>query len=146
MLMSKDYSLSVDIWGLGCIMGEMMIRKPLFRGADYIDQLNKIFSFLGKPEEDEMHLIKVFLFLIFMVVMLNYFTYHSFIIHLLFIYYCLYRKKRLENSSQNWISLLLPLFLLTLVAIVRMLLMKKLSSFKIYSLSSHPNDSQARNY
>jgi hypothetical protein len=29
----------VDIWSAGCIMAELMIRQPLFKGADYVKQV-----------------------------------------------------------------------------------------------------------
>lgn len=29
-------SLSVDMWSVGCILGEMITRRPLFKGVDRI--------------------------------------------------------------------------------------------------------------
>lgn len=46
------YNEKVDMWSVGCILGEMITRKPLFKGVDHIDQLNKILSLVGKPSED----------------------------------------------------------------------------------------------
>lgn len=46
------YNQKVDIWSVGCIFGEMITRKPLFKGADHIDQLNKILYLVGKPSEE----------------------------------------------------------------------------------------------
>ncbi|GFN74924.1 mitogen-activated protein kinase, partial [Plakobranchus ocellatus] len=46
------YNQKVDIWSVGCIFGEMITRKPLFKGADHIDQLNKILHLVGTPSED----------------------------------------------------------------------------------------------
>ncbi|RUS75800.1 hypothetical protein EGW08_016427, partial [Elysia chlorotica] len=46
------YNQKVDIWSVGCIFGEMITRKPLFKGADHIDQLNKILNLVGKPSEE----------------------------------------------------------------------------------------------
>ena len=37
------------MWSVGCIFGEMLQRKPLFCGKDYIDQLKLIFALLGTP-------------------------------------------------------------------------------------------------
>ncbi|XP_022904836.1 cyclin-dependent kinase 2-like [Onthophagus taurus] len=48
---AKMYSTSVDIWSLGCIMAEMIIKKPLFPGDSEIDELYKIFRLLGTPTE-----------------------------------------------------------------------------------------------
>ncbi|CAF0735458.1 unnamed protein product [Rotaria sp. Silwood1] len=39
----------VDLWSVGCIMAELILRKPLFLGYNTIDQLNKIFDIIGTP-------------------------------------------------------------------------------------------------
>ena len=39
----NEYCLGVDTWPVGCIIGEMLQRKPLFRGDSEIDQIFKIF-------------------------------------------------------------------------------------------------------
>jgi cyclin-dependent kinase 7 len=49
---SYDYSLSVDIWSAGCILGEIVLGDYLFKGENEIDQLNKIFSVVGNAVED----------------------------------------------------------------------------------------------
>lgn len=46
------YDNNVDMWSVGCILGEMITRKPLFKGVDHIDQLNKILGLVGKPGEE----------------------------------------------------------------------------------------------
>lgn len=42
------YTENVDIWSVGCIMGEMIRGGVLFPGTDHIDQWNKIIEQLGK--------------------------------------------------------------------------------------------------
>eukprot|EP01062_Namystynia_karyoxenos_P008154 TRINITY_DN12866_c0_g1_i2.p1 TRINITY_DN12866_c0_g1~~TRINITY_DN12866_c0_g1_i2.p1 ORF type:complete len:561 (+),score=189.39 TRINITY_DN12866_c0_g1_i2:84-1685(+) len=55
---SKTYSEQVDIWGIGCIFGEMLgWGKPMFRGADRINQLDKIVEICGSPDPDELRKI-----------------------------------------------------------------------------------------
>ncbi|KAK1586293.1 hypothetical protein Q3G72_000919 [Acer saccharum] len=49
---SRNYSTSVDVWSIGCIFAEMVNQKPLFPGMSEIDQLHKIFSIMGTPDED----------------------------------------------------------------------------------------------
>ncbi|XP_022241617.1 stress-activated protein kinase JNK-like [Limulus polyphemus] len=44
----------VDIWSVGCIMGEMIRGNVLFPGTDHIDQWNKIIEQLGTPSPDFM--------------------------------------------------------------------------------------------
>ncbi|ROT65790.1 c-jun N-terminal kinase [Penaeus vannamei] len=43
------YTENVDIWSVGCIMGEMIRGGVLFPGTDHIDQWNKIIAFLPTP-------------------------------------------------------------------------------------------------
>lgn len=41
------------MWSVGCILAELINRKPLFPGKDYINQLNLITDALGVPSEDD---------------------------------------------------------------------------------------------
>jgi mitogen-activated protein kinase 7 len=41
----------VDVWSVGCIFGEILGRKVLFKGRDHVDQLNKILGLLGLPKD-----------------------------------------------------------------------------------------------
>uniref|UniRef100_A0A8C2GWQ4 mitogen-activated protein kinase n=1 Tax=Cyprinus carpio TaxID=7962 RepID=A0A8C2GWQ4_CYPCA len=43
------YSQTVDIWSVGCIMAEMLLGRPLFKGNDYLDQLREIIKITGTP-------------------------------------------------------------------------------------------------
>ncbi|XP_026865802.1 mitogen-activated protein kinase 13 isoform X2 [Electrophorus electricus] len=43
------YTKTVDIWSVGCIMGEMFNGKTLFKGKDYMDQLTQIMKVTGTP-------------------------------------------------------------------------------------------------
>lgn len=47
------YDASVDVWSVGCILGEMIGRKPMFPGKDFIHQLRLIFNVIGAPHKDE---------------------------------------------------------------------------------------------
>ena len=51
---SKQYTEAVDMWGIGCILAEMLGSKPLFRGVDRINQLDKIIEIVGSPKLEEM--------------------------------------------------------------------------------------------
>lgn len=51
MLSFTNYSKAIDIWSTGCILAELLGGKPLFRGKDYVDQLNQILLVLGTPDE-----------------------------------------------------------------------------------------------
>jgi len=43
----------VDIWSAGCILAEMILRKPLFPGEDINHQIKLIFELLGKQNLKE---------------------------------------------------------------------------------------------
>jgi len=49
---AKQYGTSIDIWSVGCIFAELMLRNPYLPGDSDIDQLGKIFAALGTPNED----------------------------------------------------------------------------------------------
>uniref|UniRef100_A0A8B9J4F5 mitogen-activated protein kinase n=1 Tax=Astyanax mexicanus TaxID=7994 RepID=A0A8B9J4F5_ASTMX len=46
------YSQTVDIWSVGCIMAEMLLGRPLFKGNDHLDQLREIMKITGTPGQD----------------------------------------------------------------------------------------------
>lgn len=52
MLNWMHYNQNVDIWSVGCIMGELIKGKVLFPGNDYIDQLKRIMEVVGTPTPD----------------------------------------------------------------------------------------------
>jgi len=51
LLRDPLYGTRVDIFALGCVMGEMCSLKPLFPGANEIDQVSRIFACLGFPSQ-----------------------------------------------------------------------------------------------
>ncbi|RTG91402.1 mitogen-activated protein kinase 15 [Schistosoma bovis] len=48
LLACHDYTKGVDIWSLGCILGEMLIGTPLFPGTSTLDQIGRIMAGLPK--------------------------------------------------------------------------------------------------
>lgn len=46
------YSNSIDIWGVGCILGEMVGTKAMFPGKNNKGQLCHIFDVCGAPDDD----------------------------------------------------------------------------------------------
>lgn len=58
LLGSKNYSFGVDIWALGCLFAELLLRTPYLPGTDDVHQLDLIFSALGTPSEEEWPEIK----------------------------------------------------------------------------------------
>jgi len=53
LLGSSLYSVPVDVWSVGCIMGEMATGQPLFCGDSEIDTIFKIFQKLGTPTPEQ---------------------------------------------------------------------------------------------
>jgi mitogen-activated protein kinase 15 len=51
---SPMYTFGVDMWSVGCIIGEMLTGKAVFPGASTLDQLQKILELTGKPTEADM--------------------------------------------------------------------------------------------
>ena len=49
---AKNYGVGVDIWAVGCILAELLLRVPFLPGETDLDQLGKIFLALGTPTED----------------------------------------------------------------------------------------------
>lgn len=42
LLNCSEYTAAIDVWSVGCILGEIMTREPLFPGKDYVHQLRLI--------------------------------------------------------------------------------------------------------
>jgi len=53
LLGAKQYSTPIDMWSVGCIFAEFLMKKPLFPGKSEIDELNRIFKV---PTFDVVHL------------------------------------------------------------------------------------------
>jgi len=47
------YSEGIDMWSMGCIFAEIILRRPYLDGESDLDQLGKIFGARGVPNEDE---------------------------------------------------------------------------------------------
>lgn len=58
MLNCLQYTEAIDVWAVGCIFAEMLLREPLFPGNDYIHQLKLIIKFLGTPKQEDIEFVK----------------------------------------------------------------------------------------
>ncbi|CAD8050366.1 unnamed protein product [Paramecium primaurelia] len=54
---SNYYSTAVDMWSVGCILGEMIFGKACFAGTSTLDQIDKIIQLIGKPTISELESI-----------------------------------------------------------------------------------------
>lgn len=57
MLSSQQYTKAVDMWSVGCILGELLNREVLFRGNNYIYQLQLYCDLLGVPKDEDLEFI-----------------------------------------------------------------------------------------
>ncbi|VDK55299.1 unnamed protein product, partial [Anisakis simplex] len=51
LLGSKHQGPYVDIWACGCILGELLLHRPLLPGKTELEQINLIIEMLGTPTE-----------------------------------------------------------------------------------------------
>lgn len=51
LLGTSTYGVEVDMWSVGCVMGELLLKSPILPGTNEVDQLSRIFSLCGLPEE-----------------------------------------------------------------------------------------------
>ena len=49
LLTDGYYDYKMDIWGVGCVMFEIIALYPLFPGNNELDQANRIHNILGTP-------------------------------------------------------------------------------------------------
>nr|AGC69742.1 glycogen synthase kinase 3 [Tieghemostelium lacteum] len=52
---STNYTTTIDIWSLGCVLAELLLGQPLFPGENGIDQLVEIIKVLGTPTKEQIH-------------------------------------------------------------------------------------------
>ncbi|KAG6386767.1 hypothetical protein SASPL_151941 [Salvia splendens] len=57
LLSCDNYGTSIDIWSVGCILAEILGRKPIFPGTDSLSQLRLIISVLGSQPEADLEFI-----------------------------------------------------------------------------------------
>ncbi|XP_067009353.1 cyclin-dependent kinase 7 [Anabrus simplex] len=49
---ARIYGTGVDMWAVGCILAELLLRVPFLPGESDLDQLTRIFQVLGTPTEE----------------------------------------------------------------------------------------------
>lgn len=57
MLCSQHYSSALDIWSAGCCFAELINARPLFRGGNYVEQLQLITELLGTPSDADLSFV-----------------------------------------------------------------------------------------
>jgi len=54
LLGSTRYTKGVDMWAVGCILGEMLLGKPCFPGNSTMNQLERVLECTGKPTGEDL--------------------------------------------------------------------------------------------
>lgn len=52
ILAQGAYNYKMDMWAVGCVLGEMLTKDALFPGADEFDQIKKIHEIMGSPSDE----------------------------------------------------------------------------------------------
>lgn len=58
LLGSTRYTKGVDMWSIGCILGEMLGGQPMFPGKSTVNQLELVIEVTGRPNKLDMKAIK----------------------------------------------------------------------------------------
>jgi mitogen-activated protein kinase 15 len=58
LLGSTSYTKGVDLWSVGCILGELISGKPIFPGTSTMNQLDRIMEVTGRPSPEDVESIK----------------------------------------------------------------------------------------
>ncbi|KAL8945118.1 MAG: hypothetical protein Q9211_000330, partial [Gyalolechia sp. 1 TL-2023] len=54
LLQLRRYTTAIDMWGVGCVFGEMFKGKPILAGTSDLNQAQMIFDLVGSPTEENM--------------------------------------------------------------------------------------------
>ena len=55
----KRYSTSIDVWSVGCILAELITRKPLLPATSEEEQIQIITELIGNPNEELIEKIQI---------------------------------------------------------------------------------------
>jgi serine/threonine protein kinase len=54
LLKDQQYTEAVDVWATGCILGELILKRPLFPGKNNQELLDCIVEVLGTPSQEDL--------------------------------------------------------------------------------------------
>ena len=50
---NSNYTTTIDVWSVGCVIAELMLGSPIFPGESGVDQLVEIIKILGTPSREQ---------------------------------------------------------------------------------------------
>lgn len=59
LLSCEGYDSLIDMWSVGCVFGELLGRKPLFPGKDFIHTMSLIFRVIGSPSFEDQSMMRI---------------------------------------------------------------------------------------
>lgn len=54
LLGSQKYTTGIDLWSVGCILGELLGAKPLFPGTSTMNQIDRVLEVTGRPIQEDL--------------------------------------------------------------------------------------------
>ncbi|KAH8702645.1 putative cyclin-dependent protein kinase Sgv1 [Talaromyces proteolyticus] len=54
LLQLRRYTTAIDMWGIGCVFGEMFKGRPILAGNSDLNQAHLVFGLVGSPTEETM--------------------------------------------------------------------------------------------
>ena len=58
LLGSTKYTKAVDMWSVGCIVGELIIGKAIFPGTSTLNQIERVLELTGKPRTEDVEALE----------------------------------------------------------------------------------------
>lgn len=52
LIANRHYTKGIDMWSLGCILGEMLAEKPIFPGSSTVNQVERIMVTIPVPTHE----------------------------------------------------------------------------------------------
>lgn len=59
LIANRRYTKGIDMWSLGCILGEMLAGKPIFPGTSTVNQVEKIMATIPYPNNEDINTVCV---------------------------------------------------------------------------------------
>lgn len=68
---ARQYGTGVDMWAIGCILAELLLRVPFLPGESDLDQLSRIFQVFGTPTEENWPVSMLIIYILLWIIVLK---------------------------------------------------------------------------